>query len=207
VLFVPSARDDIIKYFKNSFLKFKETGDTLFFLTHVTNDEIGGQIEDGRDFKLYLDEKEPYEVDYILPHKSFFQFGEHCCMLQRIPARQYHRGITEENTQITYRKGAPSPGGTEKLLTMGLSFEVLKAFVQKKKFFSLTDAMKEPVVSCAMSPRMMYVRAGRSIYIDFVPVARVDAKTKNIFMIAPIFRQEVLALLTNNQEQHLFTVI
>jgi hypothetical protein len=40
-----------------------------------------------------------------------------------------------------------------------------------------------------------------------VPVARVDAKTKNIFMITPIFRQEVLALLTNNQEQHLFTVI
>jgi hypothetical protein len=207
VLFVPSAREDIIKYFKNSYLKFKETGDTLFFLTHVTNDEISGQIEDGRDFKLYLDEKEPYEVDYILPHKSFFQFGEHCCMLQRIPARQYHRGITEENTSVVFRHGAPAPDGTEKIKNMGLSFEILKAFVQKKKFFSLMEASKEPVVSCALSPRMMYVRANRAIFIDFVQVAKVDWKTKTIAMLAPLFKQEVMNLLVNNQEQHLFTVI
>jgi hypothetical protein len=40
-----------------------------------------------------------------------------------------------------------------------------------------------------------------------VQVAKVDWKTKTIAMLAPLFKQEVVSLLTNNQEQHLFTVI
>jgi hypothetical protein len=195
MLFVPSAAQDIHKYFKNSFLKFKETGDMLFYMTHVDNSMISGQIEDGRDFKLYLSEDEPYEVDYILPHKSFFQYGEHACMLQRVPAKQYHRGITDENTQISYRVGAD---GAQKHLP--INFEVLKAFVQKKKFFSLTEALQQPVVSCALSPRMMYSRLPKTIFIDFHAVAKVNEPKKIIHLLQPIFKQEIQDLLRQNME-------
>lgn len=199
MLFVPSAREDIGKYFLKSYLKFKETGDTLFYLNHVDTSCISGQIEDGRDFKLYLAEEEPYEVDYILPHKSFFQFGEHAAMLERIPAKQYHRGITCENTRVSYKLG----GAVQQL---PLGFEVLKNFVKKKKFSSLSEAVKEGVYSAALSPRMMYVRSTRSVYVDFLPVARiVGPHYDKISMSAPIFKQEIVDFLRATQETEMFT--
>lgn len=202
MLFVPSAREDITRYYRNSFLKFKETGDMLFYLQNVDATMISGQIEDGRDFKLYLSEDEPYEVDYILPHKSFFQYGEHACMLQRIPAKQYHRGMTGENTSITYRK--PGTELAPAIAGMALDFTVLKAFVSKKKFYSLKEALKEPLSSVALSPRMMYARGSKCVHIDFHPIARVDPKNHIIYMTQPLFKQELMDFLQQTQEQHLF---
>lgn len=196
--FVPSTRQDIDKYYRHSFLKFEETGDLLFHLRHVDASCISGTIEDGREFKLYLAEDEPYNVNYILPHKSFFQYGEHACMLQRIPAKQYHRGITEENTKIAYRTGEDKHGH------IPLDFAVLGAFVKKKKFFTLKEAMKEPVVSAALSSRLMYVRATKNIYVDFVPVARV-MNNHTIQMVAPIFKEEIVDFLKATQETSIFS--
>jgi hypothetical protein len=204
MLFVPSTVEDIQKYYRHSYLKFKETGDMLFHLEHVDRTMIAGTIEDGRDFKLYLAEEEPYEVDYILPHKSFFQNGEHAMMLERIPAKQYHRGITDENTKVCYRKNGPG----DEIKQVPLNFGVLKAFVQKQKFRPLSEAIKDPAFSSALSPRMMYARGPRQIYVDFLPVAKItDFKTKTISMLAPIFKQELVDLLTSYQEQHIFKIV
>jgi hypothetical protein len=164
---------------------------------------VSGTIEDGRDFKLYLAEEEPYEVNYILPHKSFFQFGEHACMLQRVPAKQYHRGITAENTSISYR-GAE--GGLNGKVPLG--FEVLKAFVQKQKFSTLSEAAKDDTKqSAALSQRMMFMRSNRQVFVDFVPVARVAMSEKKITMLNPVFTEEIQDFLKTTQEDEMFNIV
>lgn len=198
--FTPANREDIAKYYKNSILKFKDTGDTLFHLSHVDVNVVSGTVDDGRDFKLYLSDDEPYEVDYILPHKSFFQYGANAVMLERIPAKQYHRGITSENTRLCHRDSA-GPG----FITLPLKMDILKSFVQKQKFFSLKEAMAADVVSAVLSPRMMYMKNNRQIHIDFVPVARVNANN-TITMIQPVFEEEVKELLKTTQEDTVFTI-
>ena len=200
MLFVPSAREDIRKYYLNTFLKFKETGDMLLYLTGVDNYAISGQVEDGRDFKLYLSEEEPYEVDYILPHKSFFQYKDKAMMLQRIPAKQYFRGISAENTAVMYKilgKGEPE--------RCGLTFELLKAFVQKQKFYTLSEAIQaEEMVSVVLSQRMMYMKSNKTIFIDFTPVAKVATDNKHLVLIAPVFKENLEEFLTTSLETHKF---
>lgn len=199
--FTPSNREDINKYYRHSFLKFKETGDLLYYIQSVDTNAVTGTTEDGRDFKLYLAEEEPYEVNYILPHKSFFQFGAHACMLQRVPAKQYHRGITQENTSITYR----DTDGTSGKLPLG--FEVLGAFTKKQKFFSLSEAVKATdIISAVLAPRMMYMKNNKQVFIDFIPVARVAGATKTITMLNPIFTEEIQDYLKTTQEDKMFTI-
>lgn len=202
MLFIPENRDDISKYFRHSFLKFKETGDTLFYISHVDHNIVKGTLEDGREFNLYLAAEEPYEVDYVLPHKSFFQFGPDAVMLQRIPARQYHRGLTQENTSLSYR----TPDGGVKQLEV--SFSTLKAFVTKQKFSTLSEACKQGSAktnSVVLSPRMMFMCHHRHIFMDFTPIAQVFPETKKIKMLAPIFQEEVADFLKTTQESFSFT--
>jgi hypothetical protein len=200
--FVPSARADIQKYYLNTFLKFKETGDLLLYLTGVDNHAITGQVEDGREFKLYLSETDPYEVDYILPHKSFFQYEGNAVMLQRIPARQYFRGISPENTAVVFKV----PGQTE-LNKIPLKFEVLKAFVKKQKFMSLSEAIAvkgAAIESVALGPRMMYMRRNKTIFVDFTPIAKVATDNKHLVIIAPIFKEDLQEFLASTLETDRF---
>jgi hypothetical protein len=200
MLFTPANREDISKYYRNSWLKLKETGDLLFYVKNVESNAVTGQVEDGRDFKLYLAEEEPYEVDYILPHKSFFQYEKDAMMLQRIPAKQYHRGVTAENTAFFFRKHGEALG------QLPPDFQLLKAFVQKQKFFTLSEAIEAKVNSAALSPRMMYMRESKLIHIDFLPVARVQVGNK-IRMVAPIFQEEVMDFLKSTQEDNKFNIV
>jgi hypothetical protein len=199
--FVPSNREDISRYFKNTFIKFKEFGDKLFLIQTITSDVISGTVSDPPDeFKLFLDEKEPYEVDYVLPHKSFFQYGNHAVLLERIPARQYFRGCCGNNTQATYVSGA---GAVKK---HAINFELLNAFVQKQAFPTLEQALlaakKEgnEIVSFALSDRIAYYAPKNTLNIQHLPVARVNAREKIVFVQIPVFLEEITALMEQNKE-------
>ena len=200
MLFIPENREDISKYYRHSFLKFKEHGDTIFYISYVDENVVSGSLEDGREFKLYLAKEEPYEVDYVLPHKSFFQYGDDAVMLERIPAKQYHRGLTPSNTAMSFR----DPNGDVKHLD--ISFETLKAFVSKQKFYTLSEAMKQVALnSVVLTSRMMYVPSKHTIFIDFIPIAMVASNTKTIRMIAPLFKEEVQEFLKSTHESEMFT--
>jgi hypothetical protein len=208
MLFIPENQQDIAKYFRQTFLKFKPspgdnwTGDTLFFIDNVDKYQITGRVDDGREFKLYLSDAHPYEVEYILPHKSFFQLDDTAVLLERVPARQYFRGVTTDNTNLHYRKNDDTIG------TLELSFKNLKAFVSKQKFFTLSEAMAQrKVKSCVLNSRMMVVPENRQIYVDFTAIARVSVSPDNkIKMIRPLFRSELVRALVASNEQEKFTI-
>lgn len=192
MMFVPMYAEDISKYYRHTYVKFKETGDTLYYIRDVNHRMIRGTDQDGTEFELYLSDDHPYEVDYVLPNKSFFQLAKSACLLQRIPAKQYRRGLCSENTRIT------RIGKTGNLVSLDLSFDVLKAFVSKQTFPSLaTVLMKKAPVSVALSPRFAYVPEIGAILADLNIVAYVDKKEKKIKMVHQIFKPEVQELAKN----------
>lgn len=187
MLFAPKYRDDLVRYYRGTYVKLKEFQDELFFLEEISSTSVKGTHENGDRFIIYLNDETPYEVDYILPHKSFFQMGPNAVLLTRVPAKQYFRGLCEANTSLSYMEAS-----TGRPVNMALDFTALKAFVNKPKFPSLTEAMSNELLSTvALSPRMMLRRTHRHIYIDFVPVAKVNPKTNTVQVTDAIFWDEV----------------
>ena len=195
MMFVPTLADDINKYYRHTFVKFKETGDTLYYIRDVNHRLIRGTDQDGTEFELYLSDEHPYEVDYVLPNKSFFQLAKSACLLQRIPAKQYRRGLCTENTRIT------RVGKTGNLVALDLSFDVLKAFVGKQTFPSLSTVLmqKTKPVSVALSSRFAYVPENGIIFADLTPVAQLNKKEKTIVMLHNIFKPEIEEFTKNTE--------
>jgi hypothetical protein len=194
VKFTPSNRDDLIRYYKGTFVKFAEFGEQLFYIDIVTANRIEGKHESGENFIMYLDEATPYEVGYILPHKSFFQYGQDACLLQRNPAKQYHRGLCSQNTNITLMT-ATGPKA------LGIGFETLKAFVSKQQFYTLSGAIgAEDKNSCVLNSRMMYHREKRMIYVDMLPIAKVNPAKTTVSLLKPIFKDEVTDWMKSTAE-------
>lgn len=193
--FCPKNREDISRYFRNSYIKLHEFGDQLFFIEGVENTRIVGQHESGEKFCIYLNDETPYEMDYILPHKSFFQYQDHAVLLCRIPAKQYLRGLASSNTSLSYLDPGGKPKGHD------LSFEILRAFVNKGEWPSLTAAWGiQNQYSVALSSRMMLNRQNRQLYIDFMPVATINAAQRRIDVKKALFLDEVNDLLASTEE-------
>jgi hypothetical protein len=202
MLFVPKNRDDISRYYRGTYLKLKEFGDELFLIEHVEANAITGKHESGKPFIIYLDDETPYEVDYILPHKSFYQDGANAVQLVRVPAKQYYRGLCASNTALV----TVSNVGVIKQGT--IDFNSLKKFVYKQAFFSLKAAIgTEGNITCAMSSRMMYHRSKRELYIDQEPIAKVNPGKLQISLYYPIFANEVMDVLKSHNEHNIFSLV
>lgn len=173
MLFIPSVWQDIRKYYEGSYVKFTEYGETLFFIDRVREDHIIGQEEDGNPFILTLDEECPYTLTYNLPHKGLFAYNNSTYMLHRIPAQQYSRGLTQGNTSIvevsTGRKAS-------------LTFQTLRAFVQKQPYVSMFDVLygKSEATCLPLTRRFSFHRAKQLFIVDTTPIAQFDRKEGSI---------------------------
>lgn len=191
MLFNSQTYEDIHRYYRNTYVKFKETGDCLFFINQVSQNVVSGTDEDGTAFDLYLNNDDPYEVDYVLPNKSYFQYAKRACMLQRIPAKQYRRGLCSDNVRIT---ALTKTGGSQ---TMDISFEVLKAFVAKQAYPSIRTVLTQrpKPLSIALSPRFAYVPDAGVLFCDQLSVAIIDKKENTLKIIRSIFTPEIEKLV------------
>ncbi len=185
MLFTPANHEDISKYYRKTFVKFKETGDMLFFIREVNSERVSGTSQDGTPFDLFLSEDFPYEVDYVLPRKSFFDYNNHAALLQRIPAKQYQRGVSSGNVSVSLLKAGGSPS------EMPLDFSVLKAFVSKQVFENLDTAVNSDKTSVVLSSRFAFTPANRKIYADYTCVGQMLPKRKEIKCFYALFKPEL----------------
>lgn len=169
----PANYQDVDKYFRNCFIKVAEYGDTLFFIEKVTPEGIFGQDEHGEPVCVEFDGKElgkvGYHLDYIIPKKAFFQVKDKAVLLGRIPARMWKKGISKENTCF-YVFG-------ERITTIDVGFEILKAYVQKPIYLPYTELKDK--VSLALSPRVALHKNG-FIFVDSTKVGRYYDSSKTI---------------------------
>lgn len=196
MIFNRENAEDIRKYFLNTYVKFKETGDVLWYITSVDTYRVLAENSKGDRVELHLADEAPYEMEYILPRKSYFQFQDKAVLLYRIPAQQYQRGINTKNTAMMF-VGRKEDENTK--YPVPVDFPSLEWFVNKQSFFSLDEAMCSDNYSCALSPRMAYIPLDGTILVDLTPVAEVNKTLHKVSMLKPIFREEVESLIKQSK--------
>lgn len=186
-----SNSHDIEKYYRGSYVKLPGYGDKLFFIDNV--DSTGVYFVDDTQKKgvIYLDDDHPYELDFVLPHKALFQVGKYAHLMSRIPARQYHRGITCENCSI-FRLG-------DIWRAQELTWSLLNYYVSKTPYVTLSVAMKNNFVSAALSQRISWSATTGKLYCDRVSIGEVKKGTNSI-LIHPLFESEVRQLLVDMKD-------
>jgi hypothetical protein len=182
--------EDIRRYFSDTYVKFKEYGDRLFFIQHVDPSVISGYDEDEVRFDLYLSDSKPYTLDYILPSKATFQYKNQAYMLHRIPARQYRRGLCQDNTNIIRLHDGQK---------MPIDFDILKAFVNKPVYSTLGQALKATKGTHTISSRMWYNTANNQLFLDLKRVGIYD-KANETLMLSPVLHEDVAKLMSSSNE-------
>ena len=124
---------DVKKYYLNTYVKLPELGDLVCFIDFVgkvAEDgeivyKLSGQVSTGDVFEVLLHDDQPYTIDYVLPKRGLFMHNGQGHFLVRIPARQWSRGVSVENTKIyAYHSGAG-------WLETGHSLSILQSYVNK----------------------------------------------------------------------------
>jgi hypothetical protein len=190
MLFNSANRDDILRYYRGTYVKFPMRGDELFLIRSVDHHVIRGDHESGEEFELYYSDEKPVDVDYVIPHKSYFQYKTRACLLYRIPAKQYNRGLCSNNTVIQ------SLSRVGNVANHDLNFDLLKAYVAKPNFpeFNKAITSKNKMISVALSPRFAYVPEVKRIYADQTPVATVIHPDHKVVVHHKVFTPEISAL-------------
>lgn len=188
MLFQSSNCQDIEKYFRNTFVKLKEFGDELFLIQQVHSNRVIGLDQTGDLFELWLSDDHPYEVDYVLPSKTVYQNGELVTLLQRIPARQYKRGLCADNTQLVdVLTGESLPVDMDNLI----------CFVNKPRFFTLDNIIDgQCPKSAALNGRMSYHSHDKSIRCDHKVIGSFDVATATV-RHNKLFTAEIAKLVSN----------
>lgn len=188
----PANASDIQKYYESSYIKLRDFGDKVFFVNKVTRDGIYFTDCDSQEGLLHLHEDAPYNLDMVLPNKALFQLGNYCYSLARIPARQYHRGITVANCLI---QRLDSEGWKKQ----GLSFTTLQGYMSKPNYRPLGEVIATAKHSEAVTSRFAYQASGRKIWCDNRIVGVVNPALKTIAcnkLLAP----EIAKLLADNKD-------
>lgn len=189
--FCRQTSSDIKKYFQGSYIKFPEAGEVLHYIDRVDTDSIRGKLWAPDEKGVYSSEPFVYwlnnedgstpEVEYILPRKSYFNYDGRAFLLLRVPARQYHRGLTGENTSVV------AVGADGNFTPYSLNFEVLTAYVGKQSFLHFAQ---RSVSSYAVSRRIA-VSASGQVFIDKVKVGTINYDDRTITVVSDLFIPEL----------------
>lgn len=183
----PSVWRDIDRYYKNTWVKFQEFGDSLFYINEVNDKAVTGIDTSGGEFILYLSEEVPYHMTYVLPHRAVFQYRDYAYLLSRNPARQYKRGLSTDNTTL---RRLPDGGA------MDIKKELLVAYVEKQAYATLREALygKGRQKSLALGSRFSFDKSSQNLYLDTRRIAAFSRDVRQL-LVLPIFKTDVQALV------------
>jgi hypothetical protein len=179
--------EDIVKYYKKTYVKLRECGEVIYLITEVYKDKIILQDIQGEEVAICLEQG--YNLDYVIPKKTVYQHGENALFLSRIPARMWQKGMSNKNTMFQLLSAAgswhPHP----------FDIKVIDGFVNKPSYFSLDDAVTnftkgDHLQSAALTPRISMSRKG-AVFIDTVMVGRFAATSRTV-TFKKIFRDEIV---------------
>lgn len=193
MIFTHNNVEDIRKYYRNSYVKFRDLGETVCHIEDVTTKRIDdlavhcvvGRTSEGDLFTLPLWTDQPYEVEYVLPKKGFFIHKEKLYQLRRVPARQYCRGVCADNTSIVCYKHGGFDG-------VEVTAELLQAYVNKPSitFPSTSDLLK--TTPLLLSRRIAILPDTQTVLVDSFKVGSCLA---NSITVRSLFYPELSALL------------
>jgi len=152
MIFNKTNLSDIKKYYSNNIVKFAQTEDRLWQIVNIGSEEIKCVDVDG--FELYINLNEDYEVDFPLPGRVVYQHGAQAALLCRKPAKQYNRGISEQNTCIL------TCSSTGSWHPISLDIYRLQQFVDKPAYQDINNVVWEETNSVALNKHYSVCKAG-----------------------------------------------
>ncbi len=197
---LPSNAQDIHKYYCDSYVKLKEFGDQLFYISKVGKDSVFFHDKDNREGVIYLHEQEPYTLLPSMPNKTMYQLSSYAYSMNRFPARQYSRGISSNNCRI-FRLGTYGWDAVD------VNFTTLNGYVDKPAFPTALDALGGTYNSVALSNRIA-INYGGTVYCDQVIIGTFLKKDKEyVANIHPLFVLEFtrIAKISGIRDQILIT--
>jgi hypothetical protein len=174
-----SNYEDVKKYYQGTYVKFKEEGDTLYYIDRVDPDKIIAKATNGDLVGIDLTVNGGYHIDYVIPKKTVFQYGNVVVMLSRIPARMWKKGTSKENTRF---ERLDAEGKWSKI---PFSASMIESFINKPCYYDAPLALKEftnqhsDLCAAALTPRISMSRGGK-IMVDQIIVAKYDFEKKAI---------------------------
>ena len=192
---------DIRRYFNGSFVKFPQSGELLHYIEQSNDTSVRGKVYIPNDkgewetrpfiYHLSPEGKQAQEVEFVLPRKSYFNYKGSAHILYRLPARQYHRGITRENTLICRLSSEGDFGNTH------LDFECLNAYVGKQAFPKFE--VREAELSYAVSRRVAVSSYNRRVFVDRVAVGKISYQGQGCIILEnDIFLPEIQKLVESH---------
>lgn len=172
---------DAKKYYEKCWVKVKECGERAYLVT-----EIGQKVsylegisrgEGDDEFQVCIDMAVGYTIDYVIPKKTIYQYGENAVILQRVPARMWKKGMDTKNTQFLMLndKTAWSP--------IDINMPVIEGFINKPSYSTVKEASQAfngTLLSAALSPRIALTKMG-SVFIDTVQVGKYSSNGTLIY--------------------------
>lgn len=199
--FCVETSKDLEKYFRNTFVKFHgirgvfsdgtecaPADELIHSVESVTPSFIKGKrYENGEivpyQFMLYSEHDAPApDIEFILPRKSYFNTNKGAMLLERIPARQYRRGVCMDNVHIQLLKDGA-------FHNQGVGLELLDKYVRKPAFTGFTG-VDGP--SYAVSRRIAVEKT--KVYVDQTPIGTINYQNKRVNVI-PLFIPELEQVL------------
>lgn len=147
--------DDIRRYYLNTYVKLPTTGDRIWYVKRVNDTYVEMVDADGFD-KGIVPLDEPFEVGYVIPKRTVYQYKNMAAFLVRHPAKQYNRGLSEKNTRIAYLDA------DNRWRSMAFTAELIQEFVDKPAYQNPYLAVNDPsLTSVALDPCFsMHINSG-----------------------------------------------
>lgn len=191
--------EDFKKYYEKTWVKFpKLSQDTLWFVERVTPEFA--EVSTSNHDEAMIDLKRGYDMDFVIPKKTVYQYGDSAACLSRIPARMWKKGMSKANTQFQVLL----PQGW---MAVNFDPQIIEGFINKPSYLdvypNITKLQGEnpELISMAITPRISMNGKG-NVFIDSVMVAKYVPKTSTITVkslfapeIVPHFNKEKVKLI------------
>lgn len=172
MIFNVQNKKDIERYYNNTYVKFTETGDRIFRIASVNGEAV--KAVDSTGFEVWIDLKEDYHVNYIIPGRKIFQMGEYAAMLYRKPARQYFRGMHSENT------GFVILNQTGEWKECPVDFGNIESFINKGQYPTIDfQSLSSSPFSVAIDDQIAMAKNGQILF-GFISIGHFEPEYKRI---------------------------
>lgn len=188
--FTMAGAGDFRQRYRNSYGYFTVPSDNRKVLVFIQSvDDTVTFIDENRS-KYYGHPDEGLEFEFIPVRKKLFMYGEDLFLAQRQPARQWARGVNQQNTRIT---------NVSKHRGEDLLFGIVRAAFEAPSYDVLTNVkLLEERVLTSITLSDMFGVVKDVLYLYDNPIGSFLTGPKEITLEESLFKQEVMDLVERN---------
>lgn len=161
-------------------------------LVYVENVDRHVHFMDHSNTRYFANVNGGAHFEFLPIVRGWYYTEKRVVLLQRIPARQYSRGISTGNTSVNEFSSSGNLGKT------ALSFELLQDIFVNKPTRTLEDFLSQKTRCFLLNKYFCIDMVGNYIWMYDRRIGEWDYKTRTITLTEPLFKQELLDAISRN---------